>query len=75
MKYEIMKYLDAHPHSRKRSIAHALKIWQCDVKFLSAMCEMEQDGLIKSTYHREPENMEFYDTFELTALGKLIQEL
>lgn len=67
MKPKILSYLLAHPHSRKRSIANALSIWQCDVKFLSAMCELEQKGIIKSTYHREPENMEFYDTFEVNS--------
>ena len=67
MKEQILTYLLAHPNSRKRSIANALNIWQCDVKFLSAMCELEQAGLIKSTYHRIPENMEFYDTFSVTG--------
>lgn len=65
MKQRILSYLMEHPESRKRSIAYALGIWQCDVKFLAAMCELEQQGIIKSTYHKDPANMEFYDTFSI----------
>ena len=67
MKEQILSYLREHPESRKRDIAAHLNIWQCDVKFLAAMCELGQEGRIKSTYHRIPENMEFYDTFSVVG--------
>jgi hypothetical protein len=67
MKEQIIQYLMEHPESRKRAIAYHLKVWQCDTQFLAAMCELQQEGLIKSTYHRIPENMEFYDTFSVTG--------
>lgn len=67
MKEQILSYLMEHPESRKRAIAAHLNIWQCDTKFLAAMCELEQEERIKSTYHRIPENMEFYDTFSVTG--------
>ena len=67
MKEKILVYLAAHPNSRKRDIAYYLKIWQCDTLFLAAMCELEQAGFIKSTYHRDLANMDFYDTFCLAG--------
>lgn len=67
MKEKILDYLRNHPESRKRDIAYELGVWQCSTEFLASMCELEQQGYIKSTYHRIPENMEFYDTF--TVVG------
>ena len=67
MKEKIMVYLAAHPHSRKRMIASEIGVWQCDTQFLAAMCELEQAGFIKSTYHRDIANMDFYDTFCLAG--------
>ena len=75
MKAKIMDYLMEHPESRKRAIASGIGIWQCDTKFLAAMCELEQAEMIKSTYHRDMANMEFYDTFSLTDLGIFLREL
>lgn len=75
MKDKIIAYLMEHPDSRKRSIAYALGIWQCEVQFLAAMCEMEQAGVIKSTLHKDPANMEWYYTFRVTDFGKILQEL
>ena len=57
MKEQIIQYLMEHPESRKRAIAAHLNIWQSDVKFLAAMCELRHEGRFKSTYHRIPENM------------------
>ena len=65
MKEKIIQYLMENPESRKRDIAYYLKVWQCDATFLSSMRELKQEGRIKSTYHRIPENMEFYDTFSV----------
>lgn len=67
MKEKIMIYLAAHPDSRKRMIASGIGVWQCDTQFLAAMCELEQAGSIKSTYHRDYANMDFYDTFCLVG--------
>ena len=65
MKEKIIQYLMEHPESRKRDIAYHLKIWQCDTHFLAAMCELEQAGQIKATYHKDIANMDFYDTFSV----------
>lgn len=65
MKAKILSYLMDHPESRKRAIAAHLNIWQCDTKFLSAMHELEVAAVIKSTYHKDPANMEFYETFSV----------
>lgn len=67
MKEKILVYLVSHPDSRKRSIASEIGVWQCDINFLSAMRELERTGFIKSTYHRDYANMEFYDTFCLAG--------
>ena len=67
LKNEILRYIMNHPGCRKRTIAEDIGIWQCDTQFLAAMCELEQEGRIKSTYHRIPENMEFYDTFSVVG--------
>ena len=67
MKEKITQYLMEHPESRKRDIAYHLKIWQCDTHFLAAMCELEQAGQIKATYHKDYTNMDFYDTFSVTG--------
>lgn len=67
MKEEIIQYLMEHPESRKRDIAYHLKIWQCDTHFLAAMCELEQAGQIKATYHKDLANMDFYDTFSVVG--------
>ena len=75
MKEQILSYLMEHPESRKRAITAHLKVWQCDTQFLAAMCEMEQAGLIKSTLHKDPANMEWYYTFHVTEFGKILQEL
>lgn len=67
MKEQILNYLREHPESRKRDIAYHLKVWQCDTMFLASMCELEQAGLIKSTFHAYPANMEWYYTFSVTG--------
>lgn len=67
MKELILEYLRNHPESRKRYIASDLGVWQCSKVFLTAMTELEQEGKIKATYHHEPENMEFYDTFSVVG--------
>ena len=67
MKEKILVYLASHHHSSKRMIASGIGIWQCDTHFLSAMCELEQAGQVKATYHKDYANMDFYDTFSVTG--------
>lgn len=67
MKDKIIQYLMGHPDSRKRMIASGIGIWQCDTHFLAAMCELEQAGQIKATYHKDLANMDFYDTFSVVG--------
>ena len=63
LKNEILRYIMNHPGRRKRTIAAAMGIWQCDVKFLAAMCELEQEKMIKSELFRDPANMDYYYKF------------
>ena len=63
LKNEILRYIINNPGCRKRTIAAAMGIWQCDVTFLAAMCELEQEKMIKSELFRDPANMDFYYKF------------
>ncbi len=67
MKVKILKVLSGHPNLRKREIASYLHCHHFTL--ITTLDEMEEDGLIKSTYHHEPEQMQFYDTFALTERG------
>lgn len=67
MKEKIIAILRQYPNSRKRTIAWYVKCWQCDTEFLAAMWELEIDGIIKATCHRDPANMEFYKTFSVVG--------
>lgn len=57
----ILDYIHAHPGCRKREIASAINIWQCDKHFLEAMAYLEKSGEIYTITHNDPANMEFYD--------------
>lgn len=57
----ILDYIHAHPGCRKREIASAINIWQCDKRFLEAMAYLEKSGKIHAVTHNNPANMEFYD--------------
>lgn len=74
MNAKILSYLMEHPESRKRAIAAHLKIWQCDTDFLTAMHELEVAAIIKSTYYKDPANMEFYETFSIEASAMKVVE-
>ena len=63
LKNEILRYIMNHPGCRKRTIAEDIGIWQCDVQFLAAMCELEQEKMIKSELFRDPANMDYYYKF------------
>jgi hypothetical protein len=63
LKNEILRYIINNPGCRKRTIAAAMGIWQCDVKFLSAICELKQEKMIKSELFRDPANMDYYYKF------------
>ena len=69
MKEQILAYLNDYPGSRKRYIASAVHIWLCDKRFLQAMRELENDGMIHSIYFSDPANMEYYDKWYLTEAG------
>lgn len=63
LKNEILRYIMNHPGCRKRTIAEDIGIWQCDTQFLAAMCELEQEKMIKSELFRDPANMDYYYKF------------
>ena len=63
LKNEILHYIMNNPGCRKRTIAAAMGIWQCDTQFLAAMCELEQEKMITSELFRDPANMDFYYKF------------
>lgn len=57
----ILDYIHTHPGCRKREIASAINMWQCNKSFLEAMAYLEKSGKIYSVTHNDPANMEFYD--------------
>lgn len=61
MKQIILDYLRHNPGARKREIAGALGVWQCDREFLAAMTSLSNNGLITYKSYRDPALMEFYD--------------
>lgn len=67
MKVKILKVLNEHPNLRKREIASYLHCHHFTL--ITDLNELEEAGLVKSTYHHEPEQMQFYDTFALTEKG------
>ena len=67
MKAEIMSYLRNHPNSRKRVIAGALGVWQCDKEFLDAMWELVTEHRIEGKTHRDFANWEYYETFSVAG--------
>ena len=67
---KILIYLYKFPYSRKRYIAKAIGLWQCNVNFLHAMNSLNDMGLIDYRTIRDIGNMEYYDEWYLTPLGK-----
>lgn len=61
MKEKILAYITLHPGCRKREIAGAIKIWQCDGTFLRTMTELAQGNVIRYETYRDPAQMEYYD--------------
>lgn len=60
MREKILEYVRTHPGCRKRYIASALHIWQCDFNFLATMDDLHEDGLLREEYYKDPAQMEFY---------------
>ena len=63
MKTAIVNFLTKHPNARKRTIASALGVWQCDTEFLDAMWELVTEHRIAGKIHRDFANWEYYETF------------
>lgn len=63
MREQILKYVAENPNCRARSVASHLHKWVCEVSI--EMHTMAREGLLKSTCHHDPAQMEFYDTYEL----------
>lgn len=63
MKEQILKVLAEHPSARKREIAHLLHI--SHMKAVALVNELEEEGKIKSVYHHDSANLEFYDKYYL----------
>ena len=63
MREQILKYVAIHPNCRARNVASHLHKWVCEISI--EMHQMADEGLLKSTYHHDPAQMEFYDTYEL----------
>jgi Mn-dependent DtxR family transcriptional regulator len=63
MREQILEYVAAHPNCRARSVASHLHQWGPEVSI--EMHRMANEGLLKSTYHHDAAQMEFYDTYEL----------
>lgn len=63
MKEQIVDYVSNHPNTRRRYIASALNVWQCDRAFLNAMGELIEDGILIEGEYRDMANMENYLTY------------
>ena len=63
MREQILEYVAAHPNCDAHDVASYLHEWGPKVSI--EMHRMAREGLLKSTYHHDPANMQFYDTYEL----------
>ena len=61
METTILAYLRTHKGARKREIAHASGVWQCNAEFLRVMHELETRNEIYTVCHRDAAQMELYD--------------
>lgn len=66
MKEQILNHLRTCPNgSRQRMIASALGVWTADSELIKSLHELEREGLIKSTLHKDIGNMEQYYVWEV----------
>lgn len=65
MEGKILVYLLSHPGARKREIAGALHVWQCNSDFLKTMSKLCNDGQICYETIHDIGNMEYYDKWYL----------
>lgn len=67
MKERVLRIIYKHPGLRKREIASYLGIHH--FKIISLLSELEDAKMVKTVYHHEPEQMEFYNTYFITDKG------
>lgn len=66
MKEQILDHLRTCPNgSRQRMIASALGVWTANSELIKSLHELEREGLIKSTLHKDIGNMEQYYVWEV----------
>lgn len=70
MKRKILEAIAAMPGCRQRSIASAIRVWQCDATFLECLRDLRAEGLIYRINHSDPANMEFFYKWYLTNAGE-----
>lgn len=70
MKRKILEAIAAMPGCRQRSIASAIRVWQCDATFLECLRDLRAAGLIYRINHSDPANMEFFYKWYLTNAGE-----
>ena len=63
----ILRILREHPGLRKREIASYLNCHHFTI--ITTLHEMEEDGLVRTKYHHDPAQMEFYDRYFITDEG------
>jgi predicted transcriptional regulator len=63
----ILHILREHPGLRKREIASYLNCHHFTI--ITTLHEMEEDGLVRTKYHHDPAQMEFYDRYFITDEG------
>lgn len=70
MKRKILEAIAAMPGCRQRSIASAIRVWQCDATFLECLRDLRASGLVFRISHSDPANMEFFYKWYLTDKGQ-----
>lgn len=70
MKRKILEAIAAMPGCRQRSIASAIRVWQCDATFLECLRDLRASGLVFRISHSDPANMEYFYKWYLTDKGK-----
>lgn len=67
MKEKLLKIIREHPGLRKREIASYLNCHHFTI--ITTLHEMEEDGLVRTVYHHDSAQMEFYDKYFITDEG------
>ena len=61
LKAIITKYIEVNPGARKRDLGRPCGEWHCNL--IGIISELENEGIIYSTYFHDPANMESYDQY------------